>query len=132
MKQIALACVLVLLAACGTTDSQLQQSGHSQGYITGFHDGRHSGMQEQGNSFEHYIRDHERYSSDPEYKAGWDEGEAEGIKLQAQATAIGTGAAAGMTASSVGKQVDKQTDGDRAARKALKHTDTSGLENLGK
>jgi len=125
MKQIALACMLVLVAACGTTDSQLQQSGHAQGYITGFHDGRHSGMQEQGNNFEHYIRDHERYSSDPEYKAGWDEGEAEGIKLQAQATAIGAGAAAGMTA-------DKQNDGDRAAKKALKHTDTSGLENLGK
>ena len=64
----------LLLTAWGTTDSQLQQQGRSQAYITGFHDGRHSGMKEEGNNFEHYIRDEARYNSDPDYRTGWDLG----------------------------------------------------------
>jgi hypothetical protein len=31
---------LLLVTGCGTTDSQMQQQGHSQAYIMGFHDGR--------------------------------------------------------------------------------------------
>ena len=51
---LAVALSAVLLAACGTTDSQMQQQGHSMAYIQGFHDGRHSGMKEEGNEGELY------------------------------------------------------------------------------
>jgi carbohydrate-selective porin OprB len=46
-------------------------------------------MKEAGNTWEHYIRDHERYASDEQYAIGWNEGEAEGKRLQVQAQAIG-------------------------------------------
>lgn len=45
----------MFLTACGTTDSTLREQGRSEAYVTGLHDGRHSGMQEAGNEFEHYI-----------------------------------------------------------------------------
>ena len=48
----------LLATACGTTDSSLKDQGKSEAYVTGFHDGRHSGMREAGNEWEHYIRDH--------------------------------------------------------------------------
>ena len=121
---------LVLLAACGTTDSQMQQQGHSMAYIQGFHDGRHSGMKEEGNYFEHFMRDEVRYASEPDYHTGWNAGEAEGIRLQDQATSAGTAAAAGMAAGSVSKEVHKQNDPDRIARDVLKNTDTSDLKSL--
>jgi hypothetical protein len=121
---------LLLVTGCGTTDSQMQQQGHSQAYIMGFHDGRHSGMKEEGNDFEHYIRDESRYTTDLDYQSGWNAGEAEGKKLQDQATAVGTAAATGMATNSVNKEAHKQNDPERAAKQVLKNTDTSGLGAL--
>jgi hypothetical protein len=46
----ALITCLLLLVACGTTDSTMRQAGHNEAYVQGFHDGRHSGMQEAGNT----------------------------------------------------------------------------------
>jgi hypothetical protein len=122
----------LLPAGCETTDSQLMQQGHDQHYVDGFHDGRHSGIKEAGNAFDHYIRDHERYADDTEYRRGWLDGEAEGKRLQAQADAVGRAMGGAYTAAKVSDEVDKQNDPGRAAKKALKDTDTSTLKNLGK
>ena len=127
-------CVLALsfaLSACGTTDATLQQQGHNQSYITGFHDGRHSGMEEGGNHYEQYIKDTERFQSDAEYRAGWLAGEAEGKKLQAQAVAAGNAAAGAYSAHEIGKEVDKN-DPDRVAKDAVKGVDAGALESLEK
>ena len=129
-----LLCVLALsfaLSACGTTDATLQQQGHNQSYITGFHDGRHSGMEEGGNHYEHYIKDTERFQSDLEYRNGWLAGEAEGKKLQAQAVAAGNAAAGAYSAHQVGKEINKN-DPDRAAKGAMKGIDTVALKSLEK
>ena len=93
-------------------------------YIQGFHDGRHSGMQETGNSFENYIKDQKRYESDVDYKEGWLAGESEGKKLQAEAVAIGKGAASGYP------QKSETTNLDDVAKEALQGVDTSSLKNL--
>ena len=127
-------CVLVLsftLSACGTTDATLQQHGHNQSYITGFHDGRHSGMEEEGNHYENYIKDTERFQSDAEYRNGWLAGEAEGKKLQAQAVAVGNAAAGAYSAHEIDKEVDKN-DPDRVAKDAVKGVDAGALKSLEK
>ncbi|UPR35933.1 hypothetical protein ITG09_07415 [Vibrio cyclitrophicus] len=81
-------------------------------------------MQESGNSFENYIKDGKRFESDNDYKQGWIAGESEGKKLQAEATAIGKGAAGSYP------QESTTTDLDKVAKDTLKGVDTSGLENL--
>lgn len=121
--------VLVLLFAiissgCGTSDSALIESGHNESYIQGFHDGRHSGMQEAGNDFENYMKDEKRFDSDTDYKQGWLAGESEGKKLQDEATSIGKGIAGSYP------QKTDSTNADDMAKDALKGIDTSGLENL--
>ncbi|CAK1738837.1 Lipoprotein [Vibrio crassostreae] len=121
--------VLVLLFAiissgCGTSDSALIESGHNESYIQGFHDGRHSGMQEAGNDFENYMKDEKRFDSDTDYKQGWLAGESEGKKLQDEATSIGKGIAGSYP------QKTDSTNTDDMAKDALKGIDTSGLENL--
>ena len=122
--------LLLAVAACGTTDSNLQAQGHNQSYIVGFHDGRHSGMREAGNNFEHYVRDQARYDSDAEYRNGWLAGEEEGKRIQAQADAVGKAAAAGVSAGSSGHHGTSNKDIKKAARKATKDIDTSELEVL--
>ncbi|MEZ9203910.1 hypothetical protein AB4151_16180, partial [Vibrio splendidus] len=58
MTRFLLVILFVLISSgCGTSDSALIDSGHNESYIQGFHDGRHSGMQETGNSFEDYIKE---------------------------------------------------------------------------
>lgn len=134
MTNLQLLCVLtlsVILSACGTTDADLQKQGHNQSFITGFHDGRHSGMKEEGNNFEHYMKDTERFASDAEYRNGWLAGEAEGKKLQAQAVAAGNAAAGAYGAQQIGKEVDKN-DPDKVAKKAVKGVDTGSLKALEK
>ncbi|WP_286297622.1 hypothetical protein [Vibrio apostichopi] len=121
--------VLVLLFAiissgCGTSDSALIESGHNESYIQGFHDGRHSGMQEAGNDFEDYMKDEKRFDSDTDYKQGWLAGESEGKKLQDEAMSIGKGIAGSYP------QKTDSTNTDDMAKDALKGIDTSGLENL--
>lgn len=122
---IILFLLITMLVACGTTDNAMREQGHTDSYIIGFHDGRHSGMKEEGNNFEHYIRDVERFKTDPEYKSGWLAGEAEGKRLQKQANEIG--AAAGGADSG-----NKSQDFDQIGKDALKDVDTTELKSLEK
>jgi hypothetical protein len=132
MKLLTVFLMLVTLAACGTTDSSLKDQGKSEAYIQGFHDGRHSGMSEEGNPYEHYIKDEARFVADLEYKSGWLAGEVEGKALQDQATSIGNAAAGAYSGSQIIKEARKSTDADKAARDAVKGVDTSGMDSLGK
>lgn len=122
--------IMVIFSGCGTTDSTLREAGHSEAYVQGFHDGRHSGMREAGNQFEHYIRDDERYEADTEYRSGWIAGEQEGQHLQAQAVAAGRVAGDVYQGLEIGREVDKQTDFDGIAKDAVKGVDTSDLKGL--
>ena len=79
---VALAISLLAISGCETTDTTLRESGRSEAYITGFHDGRHSGMKEAGNYLEHMVKDGKRFEEDAEYRAGWLAGEQEGIRIQ--------------------------------------------------
>ncbi|PLW66722.1 hypothetical protein C0039_20400 [Pseudohalioglobus lutimaris] len=119
--------------ACSTSDSALKEQGHSEAYVVGFHDGRHSGMQEAGNSWEHYIRDHERFEADLDYKEGWLAGEAEGKRLQAQATAAGEAAAGAYTGYRVKEETDKaMPHPNKIGKEVVKDVDTDALKSLEK
>ena len=129
MRIFTLLLAILTLAACGTTDSALQEQGRSQSYIIGFHDGRHSGIKEAGNPYEYYVKDVERFESDADYREGWLAGEAEGKKLQAQAVTAGSAAAGAAAGYSMGKEVHKH-DPDKVARDAVKGVDTEALKGL--
>ena len=129
---IILFIILSMLVACGTTDTALRKQGHTNSYVIGFHDGRHSGMKEEGNKFEHYIRDIERFKTDSEYKAGWLAGEAEGMRLQRQAAGIGAAASGAYSGYKINEEVKKNQDFDQIGKDALKGVDTSDLEALEK
>ena len=120
------------LVGCGTTDSQMQAEGRSQAYIDGFHDGSKSGMEEAGNNFSKYVKDEQRYASEPDYRAGWDAGEAEGEALEKEAESVGNAVAGGMEADSINKEVKKNTDMHKVAKDAVKGVDTTGMDALGK
>ncbi len=124
----AVMCLILASAACETTDSALQQSGKSEAFITGFHDGRHSGMKEAGNYLEHMVKDFERFEKDPEYRAGWLAGEQEGMRIQNQANAA-VGAAAGYQ---ITRDAEESTEQDisKAGRKATENVDTDLLKGL--
>ena len=125
-----LAIVLLALtsAGCETTDSALQDAGKSEGYITGFHDGRHSGMKEAGNYLEHMVKDPQRFETDADYRAGWLAGEQEGIRIQQQANAA-VGAAGG---AQIAKDAKKSADHDikKAGKEATENVDTESLKGL--
>ncbi len=125
---LAILFMALSLTACETTDSSLREQGRSDAYVMGFHDGRHSGMQEEGNFLEHYIKDEPRFESDPDYRAGWLAGEAEGRSMQRAAN----GAVGVYSAYEIGKEVDKQQNYDKVARDAVKNVDTSELKSLEK
>ncbi|MBM7035039.1 hypothetical protein JQC93_01365 [Vibrio sp. 188UL20-2] len=116
--------VVLLSFGCGTSDTALREGGHGDSYIMGFHDGRHSGMQETGNHYEQFIKDEQRFATDQEYQQGWLAGEAEGKKLQSQAATVGQGLASGYSAHSATQSTDD------VAKEAVKGVDTSGLEAL--
>ncbi|AQA19338.1 hypothetical protein BST95_14905 [Halioglobus japonicus] len=86
-------------------------------------------MQEQGKDYETYIKGHERFETDAEYEAGWLAGEAEGIKLQQQAVAVGSAAAGAYGANSIKKEMDKN-DPDKIAKDAVKGVDADALKSL--
>lgn len=121
--------ITLVLSACGTSDGALREEGRSVSYIAGFHDGRHSGMSEEGNDFEHYIRDEARFSTDGDYKTGWFAGEIEGMRIQDQSNDF-SGTVGGAISSGVTSD-NGETDLDKTARDAVKHVDTTGFENLG-
>ena len=126
--KISLLLFASLVVACSTTDTSMREQGHTESYIQGFHDGRHSGMREEGNYFEHYIRDIERFKTDSEYKAGWIAGEAEGKRLQKQSNEIGAAA----SEYRIKKEVKKSQDFDQIGKDAIKDVDTSKLKSLEK
>ncbi|MEP5567286.1 MAG: hypothetical protein ABJN62_05575 [Halioglobus sp.] len=124
---------LSILAGCQTSDSTLRDQGHSGSYVQGFHDGRHSGMKEAGNDWEHYLRDQERFESDNEYREGWLAGEAEGKTLQQQAEAVGNSAAGAYSGYEINKEVNKaKPHPDKIAKDVMKDVDTGELKSLEK
>ena len=114
------------LTGCATSDSSLREHGHSDSYILGFHDGRHSGMSEAGNYLEHVVKNSKRYIDDAEYRAGWLAGETEGKQLQAEANA----AAGAYSGYQVNKEYKKSHDYDAIGRDATKGVDPKSLEPL--
>ena len=125
-----MATVLLALASagCETTDATLRDTGRSEAYITGFHDGRHSGMKEAGNYLEHMVKDSQRFETDADYRDGWLAGEQEGIRIQQQADAA-VGSAAGYK---IVKDADKSVNKDikKAGREATENVDTESLKVL--
>lgn len=133
LLKLALLSLLVTLSACQTSDSTMRDQGHNEAYVQGFHDGRHSGMKEAGNNWEHYLRDHERFESDSDYKDGWLAGEAEGLRLQEQAAAAGNAVGGAYTGYEVGKEIDKsKPHPNKIAKDAMKGVDTDALKSLEK
>lgn len=131
IRLLAIITLLFMASACQTSDTTLREGGHNNSYIVGFHDGRHTGMREQGNVFEHFIQDRERYESDQEYREGWLAGEAEGKKVQLQADMVG-GAAAGAYSATKNSKKDHSHGAKDAMNKAVRNVDTSELEKLAK
>ena len=120
--------VVLVLSGCQTPDSALREQGKSEAYLTGFHDGRHSGMQEAGNFLEHFVQDQARFESDQDYREGWIAGEAEGKRIQQQADA-----SVGVYSSyKLGNELDKATDYEKIGKDAVKGVDTSSIEALEK
>ena len=85
-------------------------------------------MSPEGNYFEHYIRDIERFKTDSEYKAGWLAGEAEGKRLQQQANEMGAAA----SEYRINEEVKKTQDFDQIGKDAVKDVDTTELKSLEK
>lgn len=114
----------------------MKQTGRSNAYIQGFHDDRHSGMTEEGNAFEHFIKDHEQFSNNEGYRNGWLAGELEGKKLQQQAmnvgNALGNALVNAYSDSQITKEEKKHQNADKAAKDALKGVDVSTLKTLKK
>lgn len=118
--------VMLFLTGCATSDSTLWEHGHSESYVQGFHDGRHSGMAEAGNFLEHTVKNSQRYANDAEYRAGWLAGEAEGKQMQQEANAA-AGAYAG---AQIKNEYKKSHDYDAIGRDAVKGVDPKSLEHL--
>jgi len=116
----------LFLNGCATSDATLRESGHSEAYIQGFHDGRHSGMAEAGNYLEHVVKNSQRYANDAEYMTGWLVGEAEGKQMQEEANA----AAGAYTGSQIKKEYKKSHDYDAIGRDAMKGVAPKSLEPL--
>jgi len=114
----------VLLTGCETSDATLRKGGHSEAYIQGFHDGRHSGMKEAGNYLEHMVKDTRRFAEDPEYREGWLAGEDEGMRMQKEANA----AVGGYHGYKI--QKESEVDANAIGKDVMKDVDTKSLENL--
>ena len=121
---LAMFAVLALSTGCQTSDATLREQGRNESYIMGFHDGRHSGMKEAGNYFEHMVKDTGRFESDTDYKAGWLAGEAEGQRIQEAANAATESSQAGKIADEAGPHPHD------AMKKATKGMNTEDLRVL--
>jgi len=114
----------LFLTGCETSDATLRKGGHSEAYIQGFHDGRHSGMKEAGNYLEHMVKDAQRFSKDAGYREGWLAGEAEGKQMQQEAdAAVGTYHGYKI-------QKDAEVDPNAIGKDVTKDVDTSTIKNL--
>ncbi len=128
VRCLAAVFLLLVLAGCQTSDATLRESGKSEAYITGFHDGRHSGMKEAGNYLEHMVKDAKRFEEDADYREGWLAGEQEGIEIQRQSNAA-VGSAAGYKISQDAEKSSKH-DINKAIKSGTKDIDTDALKSL--
>lgn len=87
-------------------------------------------MSEEGNNFEHYIRDEARFQNDHDYKQGWGEGEAEGMLLQDQAVAVGSAIGGTYSTIKVNQAIDNNTNFDKIAKDSARGVDTSNFKDL--
>lgn len=128
LSTVVFVVLALFLAGCQTSDATLMESGKGEVYITGFHDGRHSGMKEAGNYLEHMVKDTQKFEESADYRAGWLAGEKEGIKIQEQSNAAVGGAAAYQ----ISKDADKSIDHDinKAVKSATKGIDPDSLKGL--
>ena len=126
IKAMSMSLLMITLVGCGTSDGALREQGRSESYITGFHDGRHSGMKEAGNYLEHIVKDIQRFKNDADYQAGWRAGEAEGIHMQEQANAATNSYNAGKAADNAGPHTHD------AMKDAMKGVNTDDLKVLEK
>jgi hypothetical protein len=122
----SLSLLIIVLGGCSTSDSALREQGRGESYITGFHDGRHSGMKEAGNYLEHIVKDTQRFKDDTDYQAGWLAGEVEGIRIQQQANAASNSYNAGKAADKAGPHPHD------AMKDAMKGVNTDDLKVLEK
>ena len=127
LRKLFLASLLPLLLSCSTSDTTLRESGRSDAYIAGFHDGRRSGMNEAGNYLTRPTKDTRRFADDADYWAGWIAGEREGIHMQ-NAANVGVGAAGG---ANVYREAEKaQPNAQAIGNEVMKDVDTSSLKSL--
>jgi len=123
---IGISLLTLVLWGCGTSDGSMREQGRSESYITGFHDGRHSGMKEAGNYLEHIVKDTQRFKEDADYQSGWLAGEAEGKRMQEQSNAA-------VNAYNAGRTTDKaEPNPEDAMNKAMKGVNTDDLKVLEK
>ena len=122
---LAISLLTVLLSGCETSDVTLRDQGQSESYIIGFHDGRHSGMNEAGNYLEHIVKNTSRFKDDADYHAGWLAGEAEGKRMQEQANAAAGTYNAGKIADKAGPHPN---DAMKDATKGVNTDDLKVLE----
>jgi len=75
----------MFLSACSSNSVMgryhLSDSAVSDSYATGFHDGRHSGLDRADDGSKRLIKDVTRFAKDADYREGWIEGEKEGIRI---------------------------------------------------
>lgn len=128
LPSVVVVFTLMLCVGCQTSDATLRESGKTEAYITGFHDGRHSGMKEAGNYLEHMVKDAKRFEEDVDYRQGWLDGEQEGIRIQNQANA----AVGGAQGYKITKDAEKSTKHDinKSIKQSTKDIDTDALKNL--
>ncbi|QIE40881.1 hypothetical protein [Meridianimarinicoccus aquatilis] len=129
MKRIVILSAGALLVGCATqqrSEETLRQHGYSAAYVAGFHDGCPSGKRAGGDPVAQRSLDDGAYSSNGDYRTGWDYGylSCRGQERQNEATAIAIGGAiaAGMNSSHGADGID--------ARDIMSGIDTSGLAAL--
>lgn len=76
------------LSACVTNGQMMTQSYISDSYMTGFHDGRHSGLNGAGSTSISLVKDLTRYENDDSYREGWLAGEAEGQRIRQELASL--------------------------------------------
>lgn len=79
----------LLLSAC-VSDGFIMHTDYAveSGYETGFHDGRHSGLQGADESSVAMIKDLSRFAEDEAYRKGWIAGEEEGLRIRQELASL--------------------------------------------
>ena len=64
----------LFFAGCAGTQETMVAKGYPEAYAAGYADGCTSGKQAGGSMFDEFKKNPTRYSSDKQYKSGWDDG----------------------------------------------------------